>query len=304
LAKETAVLIDWTTPIDSSRWFFCETLTPLAYTRIYHELDESHRRRYNQLTGMLSNELILRLETGVLSVALRALESCPDADLREAVARFAADERRHAETWRRLNRLTAPEWYAASDTVLCRVPPVIEGLSRLIAHRPAAWPVIFWMQLSQEERSIEISRRCLRVPADRMEPRYAAAYREHLRDEVRHVAIDGRLLERFYMTRSRALKRLTAALFRSVIASAFIAPGPSTFRIVRTLASEYPDLQPLLPRIIAELRGLDANDDYHRMMYSRETTPLTFAWFDRCEEFHGMARVLRAYEPRNKWAVA
>jgi hypothetical protein len=294
--KESSV--DWTTPIDRSRWFFCETLTPLAYTRIYGELGEAHRRRYNQLTGMLSNELILRLETDFLGRALGALDKEADAGLSAAVKRFADDERRHADTWRRLNRLSAPEHYATSDRWLCRVPPVIQAVSGVVARYPAALPVIFWVQLSQEERSIDISRRCLRVPADRMEPRYAAAYRAHLKDEVRHVRVDCCLLERFYAKRSPGIRRLTAALFRMLVGSVFLVPARSTLRIVRVLASEFPELTPLLPRMRKELCALVTNDDYQRMMYSRESTPLTFEWFDRFEEFHSLQRVLRAYEPR------
>jgi hypothetical protein len=33
-------------------------------------------------------------------------------------------------------------------------------------------------------------------------------------------------------------------------------------------------------------------------MYSRESTPITFALFDRFEEMHAMQTVLRSYQPR------
>jgi len=292
------MLIDWSTPIDHSRWFFCETLTPLAYTRVYRELGADHKLRYNQLTGMLSNELILLLETEFLSASLNAVQHDADDELRAAVMSFAEDERRHAATWRRLNQLSAPEWYGAADRFLCRPTRLTQVVSRIVARHPLACPVMFWIQLSQEERSIDISRRCLRVPADRMEPHYAAAYREHVRDEVRHVRIDAILLERFYARRSAAVKRITAAAFRAILGSAFLRPARSTIRIVRLLVSEFPELRPLVPRITDELRGLEHDDDYQRMMYSRETTPATFEWFDRCEEFRSVSRLLRAYTPR------
>jgi hypothetical protein len=93
--------IDWRTPIDRSRWYFCETLTPLYYTPVYDELAVEHRRRYNQLTGMLASELIGLLETEFLNAALQAVESARDQDpaIRAAVVRFGDDERRHAEMW-------------------------------------------------------------------------------------------------------------------------------------------------------------------------------------------------------------
>ena len=101
---------DWSTPIDRTRWFYCETLTPLYYTPAYRTLAPEHRLRYNQLTGMLSNELILLLETGFLDAVLQAVGSARHADhgFVAALCRFREDERRHAETWRQLNRLSAP----------------------------------------------------------------------------------------------------------------------------------------------------------------------------------------------------
>jgi hypothetical protein len=33
-------------------------------------------------------------------------------------------------------------------------------------------------------------------------------------------------------------------------------------------------------------------------MYSRHTTPITFALFDRFEEFRSLGRVLRGYQPQ------
>ena len=290
--------VDWHTPIDRSRCFLCETVTPLYYTRVYHDFDEAHRRRYNQLTGMLSNELILFLETEFLAAALAALAAEPDPGVREAAARFAAEEQRHADTWRRLNRLSAPEYYGRGDRFLVRLPRTVTAIARAVARRPTLWPLVFWIQLSQEERSMEISRRCMRVAADRIEPRYAAAYRAHLRDEARHVRIDCHLLDRYYAGRPLAVRRATAWALRRLLGTVFLRPTRSTLRVIDVLTTEHPELRPLRPQLAREVRALPSNLDYHRMMYSRETTPVTFAWFDRFEELHSMRRVLPAYEPR------
>ena len=292
--------IEWVTPIDRTRWFFCETLTPLYYTAVYHELPPDCRRRYNQLTGMLTSEVIGLLETEFLNAALQALESHRghDTELRAAVARFGDDECRHAEIWARLSRLSEPHWYATTSRHLVRFPWYAAVLSRFIARHPIAFPVVFWIQLVQEERSVEFSRRCMRMPADLIEPRYAAAYAAHIQDEVRHVQIDRHLIERFYGNRSIAVRRLTARLLRGIIRSLLLTPVRSTARVVETLASEHPELTPIVPRILRELRGLDVNDEYHEMMYSRRTTPVTFSLFDRFEEFRQMTRVLRAYRPQ------
>jgi hypothetical protein len=292
--------IDWQAPIDRTRWFFCETLTPLYYTPIYGELEVQHRRRYNQLTGMLSNELILFLESRFLDATLRAVTPRAgeaDPELAAALRRFRDDERRHAETWRRLNRLSEPAWYARTDRRLVYVPRAAAEISGIVARHPIVLPVVFWVQLVQEERSIEISRRCLRIPPGRLEPRYAAAYRAHVLDEIRHVRLDWHLIERFYRHRSPAVRRLTAALLALAVRAFFLAPAGSTRRVVDALVSEFPELAPLRPRIVCELRALARDADYHEMMYSRRSTPITFALFDRFPEFHRMRRVLESYEP-------
>ena len=62
--------------------------------------------------------------------------------------------------------------------------------------------------------------------------------------------------------------------------------------------SEYPELAPLLPRMLQELKDLRNSMEYHEMMYSRRSTPMTFALFDEFPEFHQMGSVLRAYAPQ------
>jgi len=291
--------LDWTTPVDRSRLFLCETLCPLYYTPVYRELAPEHRLRYNQLTGMLAVELISLLESEFLDAALAAIQAThrEGSGLRAAVERFARDERRHADVWARLNRLSEPEWYARSARHIVQVPPQAAMLLRFIARHPVAFPVVFWIQLAQEERSIEMSRRCMRMPADRIEPRFAAVFAAHLRDEIRHLQIDRHLIERFYAARPRIVRRFTARLFRALTRVFLLVPAHSTRRVVALLLRELPELAPLAPRIRRELGALAQNDEYHHMMYSRQATPVTFSLFDRFEEFHQMRHVLRSYRP-------
>jgi para-aminobenzoate N-oxygenase AurF len=295
--------IDWHTPIDRSRWFFCETLTPLYYTAVYRDLGVAHRLRYNQLTAMLANEIIAFMETEFLVAALSAVESrhgdrSQPPDLHAAVRRFRDDERRHADIWHNLNRLSEPVWYASANRRLLSIPGSALMAARLIARWPVAFPVVFWLQLVQEERSLEISRRCMRISQQVMEPRYAAAYGAHLPDEARHVQIDRHLIEHFYRPRSLAVRQATALLFRLIVGTLLVTPVHSAARVVRVLAAEYPELAPVVPRMLRELRALQGSVEYHEMMYSRRTTPVTFALFDEFPEFHQMRAVLRGYNPQ------
>jgi len=296
---------DWHTPIDRSRWFFCETLTPLYYTRIYRDLDQQHQRRYNQLTAMMANEIIAFMESEFLVTTLTAVttnvESHEWSDLRAAVIRFADDERRHAGIWWDLNRLTEPSWYQERRWRLINIPPGVLSAARFIARHPVAFPLVFWLQLVQEERSLEISRRCMRLPLTSIEPRYLAAYGAHLPDEARHVQIDRYLIDRYYRGRNALVRHTSASLMKIIVRTLLLTPVHSTVRVVRILAAEYPELAPLVPRMRRELEALNHSREYHEMMYSRSTTPVTFALFDEHPEFHAMREVLLAYEPRLNW---
>ena len=238
------------------------------------------------------------METEFLGAALTAVESRGDrrqpSDLHAAVLRFRDDERRHADIWQNLNRLSEPAWYESADRRLMNIPSGALMAARLIARHP----VVFWLQLVQEERSLEISRRCMRVSPQVMEPRYAAAYGAHLPDEARHVQIDRHLIDHFYRPRNIAVRRASALLFRTIVGTLLVTPVYSTARVVRVLAAEHPELAPLVPRMLRELGGLRSSIEYHEMMYSRRTTPVTFALFDEFPEFHQMRAVLRGYGPR------
>lgn len=294
--------IDWRTPIDRSRWFFCETLTPLYYTPTYRDLDHQHKRRYNQLAAMMANEIIAFMESEFLVTTLTAvttnLEGHEWSDLRAAVMRFADDERRHAGIWWDLNRLSEPAWYQNARWRLISIPAGVLSAAHFMARHPVAFPLIFWLQLMQEERSLEISRRCMRLPVVSIEPRYLAAYGAHLPDEARHVQIDRYLIDRYYRGRNALVRHTSAWLVKTIVRSLLLTPVHSTARVISILATEYPELAPLVPQMRRDLEALGRSRDYHEMMYSRATTPVTFTLFDEHPEFHAMREVLLAYEPR------
>ena len=109
--------------------------------------------------------------------------------------------------------------------------------------------------------------------------------------------VDLELLERFYASRSPVLRRLNAAFFRVTLRRFLLAPGAASAGVVRLLVRELPELRPLEARLLRELRELGTSGEYVAMMYSRETTPHTFALFDRFPELGSMQRVLTTYRP-------
>jgi hypothetical protein len=198
--------------------------------------------------------------------------------------------------FQRLNRLSAPGWYERGPFRLVAVPRAVRLAAVAIARRADVFPAVLWLMLALEEHSIEVSRRSMAMPPEQLEPHWAAAYRAHLEDEVRHVQVDLHLIERF-QGGAGWLRPLNALVVRLGIEHFLLAPSRSGARVVERLVTEFPELRPRAAEMVGELRRLDRNLEYQALMYSRGTTPLTFALFDRFPEFHGMARVLATYRP-------
>jgi hypothetical protein len=292
--------IDFDSPIQRDKFFLCPTLTPLYYTPSYRTLSPAQAVRYNQITGMCFSELIGLFEESLASTALQSLTRRSPAemppDLLHGLRNFMDEEAKHCEMWRRLNRLSEPEWYRGTDRYIIRIPALAHLALRLMARRPRLFPAVIWVMLALEEHSMEISRRCARTNVP-LEPRYAMAYRLHMEEEVRHVQIDWHLLERFYRDCPRALRAVNARLFRLIMGTFFLRPVNSARHVVDLLVRGFPELSPRRNTMVRELRGLDRDEEYQRMMYSRTATPITFALFDGLPEFRGMGRVMRQYTP-------
>ena len=292
---------DFASPIQRDKFFLCPTLTPLYYTGSYHKLTPRQVVRYNQITGMCFNELIALFEDSFANTALQALRTrqhraALPGEVLHCLEQFTDEERKHCEMWRRLNRLSEPAWYQQTDRHIIRVPAAARLALRLLARRPHLFPAVIWTMLALEEHSMEISRRCARTEAE-LEPRYALAYRLHMEEEVRHVHIDWHLLERLYFDCPFPLRAINARLFRLIMSRFFLRPVNAAARVINLLIREYPELEEHRATMIGELRALDGNEEYQRMMYSRSATPITFALFDGLPEFHDMGRVMRQYEP-------
>jgi hypothetical protein len=288
--------------VDLGRMFVCETVTPLYYCAVYRELPEGARRRYNQLVGLFTNEIVTFFESSFANAVLTALARGRyrplGREMADELLRFAAEERKHVDLWRRLNRAAAPPgWYReGADYHVLKAPPGVRGAIRFLTRRPVMFPVVLWLMLLQEERSIDISRRCVRA-REELEPHFVAAYRAHLEEEVRHVQIDWHLIEHYYAGRSAALRRTTAALLRFFVDQFLLVPRRSTIRTIDLLLAEFGELGELRARIIEEVRGLGQNRAFQEMMYSRQTTPIAFSLFDRFEEFRGIGEVMKGYRP-------
>lgn len=285
------------TTIDFTRPFLPERLTPLFFTSAYAALSDRQRLRYNQLQALYFNEQIAFFETAIGQNVLPALarQGAP-VRLQKALRQFGAEEARHTEMFRRLNRLAAPHLYGERDFYFVRVPRFWATLLNAVTRRPRLFPMFVWLMLLQEERSIYYSREILRH-RDSLEPEFITVHRAHLADEAGHVRWDEELLEVFWARCGRRQRWLNARLFAWMLGAFFNTPRRGQVRVVEELAVEFPELRPRLPQMRAALLALAQNEAYHHTLYSRRIVPKTLARFDECREFAAVSRVLRGYQP-------
>jgi hypothetical protein len=187
--------------------------------------------------------------------------------------------------------------YESTDFAIMKIPPLCRRALAMASRHPAAFPALLWLMLIMEEKAMTASRRFRDENPGSYEPHFAAAYRFHLGDEAAHVQIDWHLLEYFHARRRRLVRTANAALLRWLIGNFFLPPTRSGARILHLLAGEQPELTPFLPGMVRALRDVNRNTDYQEMMYSRQTTPITFSLFDRFPEFSAMKKTLLTYQP-------
>lgn len=272
--------------VDRSRFYLAPAVTPLAYTASYAGWSEERQRRSNQLTALAFNEGIAFFERSFSAAVVAAREELGAEDeLAGELDRFLADEARHADGWDRLNRVAEPCYYGdAAPRPIAPPPRLLPRLVAFFAARPRLFPCVFWWMLALEEHSLHISRCCSGCPEESLDPTFREAYREHARDEARHVRLDLRLIERFYAPLSPPLRRLNAALLHAVLTGPLLAPGRLARAVVGRLVEEQPDLGAERQRIERELAALRHHPGYRAMMYSPRATPLLFAALARFEE--------------------
>jgi P-aminobenzoate N-oxygenase AurF len=282
--------------VDFSRPFIPEQFTPLYHTGAWAGLTTEQRRRYNQLYALYFNEQIIFFETSLSeSVLLPLASSGVPAPLAAALRQFVEEERRHTRMFRALNRACAPALYELSDFYFIRVPAGYARLLHWVARRVRYFPMILWLMLLQEERSLFYSRTILRCRHE-LEPAFVDVHRAHMKDEVGHVGWDEELLDELWEACGPALRRLNAELFRWMVGEFFNTPKRGGLRVVSHFAREFRELTPRATTLRAAVLDLARSPEYHRSLYSREMVPRTFARFDRFPEFSSLGRTLYGYQ--------
>lgn len=277
--------------------FIPADLTPLFHAPVYRELKESERLRYNQLHALYFNEQIMYFETALGRPILTALlrQEWPDR-LADGLRQFVAEELRHTEMFRQLNRRCAPHLYGERDYRFVEVPAFWTAAMRWAVNHPLSLPLFLWLMLLQEERSLYYSKAYLRHPSP-LDPAFVEAHRLHLADEAKHVRWDEELLDALWLRAHPLLRSVNAKLFAWMLEEFFGAPKRAQLRVLDELARELPELRGRLPEMRRQVLALSRDEAYRKTLYSREIVPRTFARFDECPEFRTLS--LCGYQPQS-----
>jgi P-aminobenzoate N-oxygenase AurF len=249
-------------PIDFSRRFIPEFITPLAYTAVYRELTDAQRLRYNQFYASNFHEQFMSLEKVLIEHLLQPLTHrfC-DEKLAEHLVAFRNEEIKHTAMFHDLHVRCEPRLYADHDFYFLRMPKPLRWALHQVGKGAAMFPFCLWLTIIEEERRIFYSKMYL-DKATELEPTFVATHRIHLADDVGHVRRDKELLERLWPNRSNLWRNANARIF-SAIARVFqraqtrrLVGCPRTFtRVSRAQASPPADapgasrlgMQPTVP---------------------------------------------------------
>jgi hypothetical protein len=293
------------THIDLHKPFVPEEYTQLFYTAVYRSLHREHRLRYNQLFGVRINEYIMMLEADLVERLLSPLRRhrnvAGSAALVRCIDSMIEEEKHHYRCFAALNRACFPALYDDRDryfSVLSWPTRVLIGAVGLAAGRLA---FALWYLMAMEESASALAREMTRNPATEtlgeIEPIFAAVHREHLKDELRHLQIDGILVDLCLRQAGGAARLVNAALFKSML-GAVTRPtrSGSGIKVIRELVRQMPELSWRENQMIAEVLALKDDAAFQASLFNRRAMPLTFGVFDHTPELGTLGNAMIGYD--------
>lgn len=295
-------------PVNPRLPFVPEDYTQLYYTPIYAALHREHRLRYNQLFGLRINEYIMMLEADLVERLLTPLRGLPavagDTALLAAIDTMVAEERRHYGAFAALNRACRPDIYALKkDRHFSRLPLWTRAMfwgAGLVASRLA---FSLWYLMAMEESSMALARDMQRRPHTEtlgpLDEGFASVHLEHMKDEARHLHIDGMLIDLCVTPVSPARRAFNAKLFRAMLGGVTSpARGGSGVRVIRQLVRDMPELGWMEANMIHAVLALKHNKAYQLSLFNRGIMPVTFGVFDKTEELANLGERMAGYDRR------
>jgi hypothetical protein len=287
-----------------------ERFTQLYYAPLYDSLHYEHRLRYNQLFALRTNEYIMMLEGDLIDRLLIPLMRHPavkdDPALVAAMQTMLDEEKRHYANFAALNRTARPDLY----------PP---GQDRLFSELPAWTTAMFvvsgllvsklafsmWYVMALEESSMALARAMQKESETEtlgvLDAGFAEVHVQHMKDEARHIHVDGILIDLTIGRQSKLRRRLNAWVFEKMLYGV-VTPtrGGSGAKVIRQLVREMPELGDREEEMLAALVALKSNRGFQESLFSRQLMPFSFDTFDGTEELDGLGRTMVGYDRRRR----
>jgi len=278
--------------VDFSRPFIHEEFTQLSHTPGYQMLNPEQQRRYNQLSGMSSNELFMMFESGftnrMIERLLKHKTLKKDPVLKQCLAIMLEEEKQHTEMFAAVNRQCMPDIYTRSLFYFTR-----SGLPDKIAlwclvHLPHHLLLVLWLVLIMEEFSNFISHRMIKQPdSDTLGPldkTFIELHYRHLKDEARHVQIDANLIDRFAGEASMLKRNSNASVLRYLMRQ-IMTPGRAGVAVIRHLIREFPELAPQKTDLAQQLKQLKSDPGFVAAIRCSSEMRLTHLFMTSFPEF-------------------
>lgn len=279
--------------VDLGRPFIHEEFTQLSHTPFYAELDDAQRLRYNQLSGMSSNELFMMFESGFTNRVIQRLIGHRmlrhEPVLRQCLEIMLEEEKAHTRMFATLNRKCMPGIYSRTTFHFTRSGLFEKAALWSLTHLPHHLLLVVWLVMIMEEFSNYISRRMIRSQETRhlgtLDPAFVELHHRHLRDEARHVQIDANLIARMTELAGPLKRRSNARILRFLM-DQILMPRRAGVAVIRHLVTEHPELKTRENELIASLRRLKREPGFANALCQEGEMKLTRLFMAQFPEYH------------------
>jgi hypothetical protein len=249
---------------------------------------------------MLESDLVEQL----LIPLQRRLKARGDDALAQALGNMVEEERRHYQVFAALNRACRPDLYPPGrERVFSRLPLWSKAMFWGAGLLASGLPFSLWYLMALEESSTALARDMMRRPETEtlgaLDPAFVGVHREHLKDEARHLQIDGLLIEACMGKGRRWRRVLNAKLFQSMLRGVTTPTRSGAgVKVIREFVREMPELQSREEEMIRAVLALRDDEAFQRSLFNRRIMPMTFQIFDDAAELADLGNSMVGYDRR------
>lgn len=289
--QENDTVFEFST-VDLDRPFIPEQYTQLYHADMYSELNHKQQLRYNQLFGVRTNEQFMLFESGftnrVMDNMLRQQMLEDKKPLADCLNILLADEKKHYQMFKALNKVCLPELYQDNEYYFVRLSWLERSLLAVVSHYPQHMISLLWLVLLMEEHAVRFSIDLLKYKSSEnlgdLEDNFVLAHHLHLKDEAKHVHIDANLID-FVLERSSRKKKAVNVKLLNKLLKATLRPKHAGVNVINKLVAEFPELADKANSLTSTIRQFNYDPVMHSMLNNESHIPMTTALLELYPEF-------------------